>query len=857
MFAPINGVLNKRLRLYPKPDQGNACVGNIYLWIKPFITPLFNFINMKKIKLLVILLLLNHLGFSQTNISGFIFDEYDNPIDGAQIIVKSQSEGSAAKNDFFSLKDGSFYVRLNLPVTIQVLANGYINYEVSVTDSSTLRIQLVPISGYKNIKPLTLSSVRQSSLESNQSKLSKPEINKQNGITDIPDLLKMQPSIVTTSDAGNNVGYAGIRLRGTDATRINITINGIPVNDAEGQGVWWVNIPDLTSSLNSIQITRGLGGSSNGAASFGGTVSLETDDPFNGSNKVDLAYGSFNTYRTSASANSGNISARKDGNAPGFAIGMRVSNIHSDGYIDRGSSDLQSYMINLGYGYKNSKLRFIHFAGKEKTYQAWYGLDETLLKTNRKFNAAGLYTDKNGDTRFYDNQTDNYSQAHSQLFYDHQILNQANLKIKGSLGLHYTKGQGYYEEYKENQMLSNYNVTDTNTSNLVRQLWLLNDFMGTVYNLSVHTKKYNVIFGGAFNTYMGNHFGKIVSADFGTNIPENFRYYDSDARKNEWSNFVKLNRSFSLNRAMVNLFADAQIRAINYSALGRDDHQTPINFNQNYLFFNPKLGGTATVRKNYISRQISLFLGMGNREPARGDFLNGGTSPKPEKLYNLELGYAMTHKKWAAMANYYMMYYHDQLVLTGELDDVGASIRANVKESYRTGIELVGQYSFTSKLTIDANLTLSQNKITQWQETVYDYDTYEDSVIIRNDKPIAYSPSIIAGLTLSYKINAKTEILIQNKSVGRQFLDNTGIKEKSLNGYNFTNVIITRQINLARGADANFPLGFSLYLNNITNTLYENNGYAYSFLSKGDYLNAKVVYPQAGFNLGLKVSLIF
>jgi len=812
---------------------------------------------MKKIKLLVLLFLLNQVAFAQTNITGFIVDDYGNPIVDAQIFIKGKIDSLSAKKNVNMLADGSFYLRVNLPVTILVYAEGYKNYEVSISDSSNLSIQLKSITGYKNIKSLTLTSVRQNNLENNQSKLSKAEINKQNGITDIPDLLKMEPSIITTSDAGNNVGYAGIRLRGTDATRINITVNGIPINDAEAQGVFWVNMPDLTSSLNSIQITRGLGGSSNGAASFGGTVSLETDDPFKASNKVDLAYGSFNTYRTSVSVNSGNLNSKKDIDAAGVAVGVRVSNIHSDGYIDRGSSDLQSYMINLAYGYKNSKLRFVHFAGKEKTYQSWYGLDESLLKTNRTFNVAGAYTDKNGAQRFYDNQTDNYGQSYYQLFYDQQFLNQENLKIKGSLGLHYTKGQGYYEEYKENQLLADYNINDTNTSNLVRQLWLLNDFMGTVYNLSIYSKGYNLIIGGAVNTYMGNHFGKIIRADFGQNIPENYRFYDSDAQKNEWSNYVKINKSLSNNNVVYNIFADAQIRTIHYSALGKDDNQTNINFQKDYVFFNPKLGATRTARKNLVSRQISLFIGKGNREPARGDFLNGGASPKPEKLYNLELAYALTHKRWAVMANYYMMYYQDQLVLTGELDAVGASIRANVKESYRTGIELVGQYNLTKKININGNLTLSQNRIMQWQETIYDYDTYQDSMIVRNNQPIAYSPNLIAGISIAYKITTKTDILIQNKTVGRQFLDNTGIKEKSLNGYNFTNIIVTHQVNLARSKEAFLPLGVSLFLNNITNALYENNGYAYSFLSSGSYLNARVVYPQAGFNLGIKLSMIF
>lgn len=810
---------------------------------------------MKKIKLLLVLFLFNQFLFAQTNLSGFIVDDYGNAIEGAQIMVKGSQDSAFTKKSINLLADGSFYLKVNLPVTILVVADGFKDYQLIILDSTTLRIQLQPLSGYKNIKPLTLTSVRQNSLENNQSKLTKAEINKQNGVSDIPDLLKMQPSVITTSDAGNNVGYSGIRLRGTDATRINITVNGIPINDAEGQGVFWVNMPDLTSSLNSIQITRGLGGSSNGAASFGGTVSLETDDPFKASNKVDLAYGSFNTYRTSATVNYGNLN--KDVNAAGVAVGVRVSNIHSDGYIDRAASDLQSYMINIAYGYKNSKLRFVHFAGKEKTYQSWYGLDENFLKTNRKFNIAGAYTDKNGNQQFYNNQTDNYNQAHYQLFYDQQFLNQDNLKVKGSLGIHYTKGQGYYEEYKEQQLLADYNINDTNSSNLVRQLWLSNDFVGTVYNLSIASKGYNLIIGGALNSYMGNHFGKIIRADFGQNIPENFRYYDSDAHKNEWSNYLKINKSISKNSAVYNIFADAQIRTIHYSAFGKDDNQTDINLKRDYVFFNPKIGATRTVRKNYISRQVSLFLGQGNREPARGDFLNGGATPKPEKLYNMELAYALTHKRWAVMANYYMMYYQDQLVLTGELDAVGAAIRANVKESYRTGIELVGQYNLTKKLNVNGNLTFSQNRIMQWQETVYDYDTYQDSVIVRKNSPIAYSPNIIAGLSFSYKISSRTEILIQNKTVGRQFLDNTGIKEKSLNGYNFTNVIFTHQVNLARSREAFLPLGFSLYLNNITNTLYENNGYAYSFLSNGKYQNAKGIYPQAGFNLGFKLSLIF
>lgn len=763
-------------------------------------------------------------------------------------IFAEWSEGNEVKRNFTTtLPDGSFWLQTKtLPFTLTIEHSTHQSKTINVKDSSFLTVVLVD--KVNTLNPLVLNGIRQNNLQNNTTTLNKKDLSTQNSALDLPLIIKFQPSVVTTTDAGNGVGYSGIRIRGTDATRINVTLNGIPMNDAESQGVWWVNTPDLASGLDNVQITRGVGSSTNGSGSFGGTLSMETDDPSKAANRAEIAYGSFNTLRTTVAANTGLVG--------GFSGGIRVSNISSDGYIDRASSQLQALQVNLAYQTSNTKLRFIHLKGSEKTYQAWYGLDKTLLNTDRTFNVAGIYMDKNGGSKFYENQTDNYNQSHYQFFVDRAILNEEELSINTSVGLHYTKGEGYYEEYKENQLLQGYNQ-GMDTSNLVRQLWLLNDLMGVVYTVNLNTDKLSFSFGGAANTYIGNHFGKIVRADNGSNIDFTRRYYDSDATKSEWTNYLKASKSIQKGGKNIKIFGDIQYRAVNYQAVGVNDDQSNINFDNNFNFINPKIGITIATRSVRTSKTWDIFLGTTQREPARSDFIGSPNTPKAERLVNLELGRSYLTKKWALIANYYMMYYQNQLVLTGELNNVGTPLRENAGESYRTGLELIGQWKVNEKWEIGANLTVSQNRILEYKELLYNESYALDTIINRKNSPIAYSPNMVSGIQVTYEIRRNLNMILQNKFVGKQYLDNTGQQEKSIPLYNTTNLIINYRANFRFITQRNMPVNISAYFYNITNSLYENNGWAYSVSEQGTYTSYTNVYPQAPFNAMLKVGILF
>jgi len=805
--------------------------------------------RMKKYLFTIVLSVLAAQLMGQITIKGVISDGSGNGLEAASVYTE-WVEGKQVKRVFTqTLKDGSFSLNTKqLPCKLAIEHPSYQNIQTTIKDSSFKLFTLLPSGKVTHIKPLILSSVRTLNPSASQVKVTSKEIAKQNSAVDLPLLLKYQPSITTTTDAGNGVGYSGIRVRGTDATRINVTLNGIPMNDAESQGVWWVNTPDLASGLNNIQITRGVGSSTNGGASFGGTVSLETIDPAQEVSRAEVAYGSFNSLRSTFSANTASMN--------GFSGGIRLSNVSSDGYVDRASSQLQSYQVNLAYETNQTKLRFIHIKGSEKTYQAWYGLPKEMLRTDRTYNAAGEYTNANGETRYYDNQTDNYGQSHYQFFVDHSILNESDLSIATSVGVHYTKGQGYYEEYKAGQMLQDYNLPN-DTTDLVRQLLLQNDFMGAVYSVNINTPKLSWNIGGGAHTYFGNHFGKIIRADRGSNVDFNQRYYDSDATKDEWNNYVKVARNYMRGSHKYKIFADLQLRGVNYSGVGVDDNQAAINFDENFLFLNPKVGLSILGRNSQVSKSWDVFLGMANREPSRSDFLNQVETPKAERLINLEVGRSFLHRKWAFAANYYMMYYLNQLVLTGELNNVGAPLRENVGKSYRTGIELVGQYELSRKLEVGGNVTLSQNRLIDYKEDVINENFVFDTLIDRPNATLAYSPSIISGVSITYKIRRNLKVLIQNKFVGRQYLDNTGLKEKSLDPYNTTDLIITYQGNLRFITKKQTPYTFTAYLYNVTNSLYENNGWAYSLNDQGTYTSYSSVYPQAPFNVMVKLGIFF
>lgn len=667
---------------------------------------------------------------------------------------------------------------------------------------------------------------------------------------DLPVLLDQTPSLVSTTDAGAGVGYTSLRIRGSDQTRINVTLNGIPYNDAESQGVFWVNMPDLGSSVDNIQIQRGVGTSTNGAGAFGGTVNIQTMDPSKiAFGEVGASYGSFNTYRLQGQFGTGLIGKK-------FAIQGRLSKIESDGYIDRAFSDLTSFFIAGAYYGKKDILRLNVFGGKEITYQAWNGVDEATLQTDRTNNSAGTdFFRKTGDP--YNNEVDNYRQDHYQLIYSRQIGERWYINP----ALHYTRGYGYFEQYKVNQDLVDYQLPPVSigsdtvfSTDLVRRRWLDNHFYGAVFSAIYKGERLGLTFGGGFNQYLGEHFGEVIWAQFATGS-NTHRYYLSDGTKNDGNIYAKL--TYSINEKL-RFFVDLQYRNVMHQLEGTDNDQRFIKVDETFHFFNPKAGVAFDVNKK---NALYATFAVGHREPTRNDFIDApvGLQPKPERLYNLETGYRYTSDKYAFTANYYLMYYHNQLVLTGELNDVGSPIRTNVDKSYRTGIELIGSVKPLKWLRLDANVTYSINKIMDFEEVLYVYDeNYEFLGEQRNrytNTDISFSPSLIAAVNLTVTPVTGLQVSLQNKYVGQQYLDNTQSEARKLNGYFTTNLNIGYTFKFWILKDVTL----SVLVNNIFNQFYESNGYTFSEVyrsgatdSRADY---NYYYPQAGINVlgGIKI----
>ena len=668
--------------------------------------------------------------------------------------------------------------------------------------------------------------------------LSKSDIQKNNLGPDLPFLLNQTPSVLVQSDAGNGIGYTGIRIRGTDATRINVTINGIGYNDAESMGTFLVNLPDFASSVSSIQIQRGVGSSSNGPSAFGASINLSTHELnekayFSTSNSA----GSFGTLKNTIQFGSGLINKY-------FTVDARVSNIKSDGYIDRAFSDLRSYYVSGAYIKGKTSLRFTTFSGKEKTYQAWYGVSASDLKNNRTFNPAG--TEKPGDP--YSNQTDNYTQTHYQLFFNHQVAQNLDLQVSS----YYTKGAGYYEEYKADQSLSKYNIPTITLyppiniqSDLIRRRWLKNDFYGQNISLQYKKNDEEISIGGGWSTYTGRHFGRVKWIEKIT-IPAPFTYYDLPAIKKEANLYTKWQHSWASNFSS---YIDLQYRNVTHRMDGFQNNPT-LNINRSFGFFNPKIG--YQFNKNGWVHYASYAIG--HKEPNRDDFeVGAATQPKPERLQDLEIGLEKRNKKTTWSANFYYMHYKDQLVLTGKINDVGAYTRMNVPNSYRLGIELMHTTILTSKLQLSSNVTFSRNKIKSFTEFIDNYDTGNQDAITRNNTDIAFSPNFIAAATLAYKPVKQFTIELQTKWVGKQYLDNSSLQERSLEA--FANQDISASYEFAKKTSRSFLL--TARVNNISNQRYIPNGYSYAYVYGGETITANGYYPMATFNYLIGITIKF
>jgi iron complex outermembrane receptor protein len=688
----------------------------------------------------------------------------------------------------------------------------------------------------RSLPPLEIRSIRLSEQAPfAKTNISKAQIALNNVGQDLPFLLENTPSVVVHADAGIGVGYTGIRIRGTDATRINFTLNGIPYNDAESMGTFFVNIPDFGSSVNSIQIQRGVGTSTNGAGAFGASVNLMTNE-YNPTSYLSLqnTAGSFNSFKNNLVFGSGLINNK-------FTIDGRVSSIRSDGFIDRANSDLKSFFLSTTYWGEKSSLRLNVFSGKEKTYQAWYGVPEEFLKTNRTYNPAG--TEKAGEP--YDNQTDNYTQTHYQLFYNKNI----NSQWKWNTAFYLTTGKGYYEEYKAGVDFLEYNIDVTGKTNvpadLVRRRWLDNNFYGQIAALSYVDSLNDLTIGGGWSVYNGLHFGTLPYLDLRF-APADYRYYDNDAIKREMNSYVKWERKLT---KRFKSFIDLQYRFVNHEMNGFTKN-TDLEIERKFNFFNPKMGLT------YQSKNIFYYtsIAVANKEPNRDDFEASATDqPRSEQLVDLETGFEFKRPKYAINANVYYMNYKDQLVLTGKINDVGAYTRTNVPKSYRAGLELQFKYSFNKYFNSSYSITYSQNKIEAFTEYIDDYDQFKQVAIQHKNTNIALSPSLITNRTFNWKPNDKLSVFWTTKYTSEQFLDNTQNKDRKLDAF-FINDLNAQWTVMNK---RKFTMLLQVYANNVLDVQYAPNGYTFSYIYDRTLTTSNNFYPMAGRNywISLKIDI--
>lgn len=797
---------------------------------------------MKRIVFFLAVMSLHALTFAQTTLRGKIVEkDSGNPVPGATISAGGQSTMSTENGDFeLTILSAEGAIIEISSISHLGFRDSLSKYGVASPNEHITISKLVFALQRKGLflKPVEVLATRAGNRAPfTKTNISKEEIEKTNLGQDLPFLLNQTPSTVINSDAGNGVGYTGIRIRGSDLSRINVTLNGIPYNDAESQGVFFVDLPDFASSVNSIQIQRGVGTSSNGAGAFGATINISThefnDQPYA---QINNSFGSFNTWKNTVKAGSGLLNNH-------FTIDARLSRITSDGYMDRASSKLSSFYLGGGYFGKKTQLRLNVFGGDERTYQAWNGVPQDSLKTHRTYNSAG--TEKPGTP--YDNETDNFRQNHFQFFVNHELNPHLNLNAS----LFYTSGKGYYEQYKAGEDYADYGLpypvfgNDTvYTTDLVRQLWLDNDFYGTVFSLQYNKNGTQLTAGGGWNTYKGDHFGKIIWAQ--TGIAKDYRWYNLHASKTDANVYGKWQQKLS---DRFQTFADLQFRNVGYVIDGFRDNPT-IYIRKKYNFWNPKVG----LSYSKPGMQAYISYAVANKEPNRDDFEAGMQQlPVPEKLQDIELGFERRFAKASFGATAYYMYYKNQLVLTGMINDVGAYTRTNIPESYRLGLELQASYSPVQQFSISAALALSKNKINNFVEYVDDYDNGGQKSLGYKSPDIAFSPSVVANATVTYKPLRAFEISLLSKYVGDQYLDNTSNDARKLDAYfiNDLRAIYTFKKGFLKEATL---IG---QVNNIFNVKYEPNGYTFSYVYGAQLLTENFYFPMAGTNfmVGLNVKL--
>jgi iron complex outermembrane recepter protein len=806
----------------------------------------------KLIFALAICLAMPLLSSGQYSIRGRVTDQSKGfTLPGAHITLEATHLGT------FTSSSGEFSFT-RLPEGVYKLYISYLGYKpqqqlIILEADKILEITLVP-SATMTEEVIVMATRAAGQTAATYTNLAKEDLMQRNLGQDLPFLISLTPSVVVSSDAGAGVGYTWMNIRGSDNSRINVTINGIPVNDAESHGVWWVNMPDIATSTDNLQIQRGVGLSTNGSAAFGATISLQSnilkDHTYA---EISSSAGSFNTLKNSASFGTGLIGEK-------WAFDGRLSKISSDGFVDRAFSDLKSFYFSGGYYGKKTVIKALTFSGSERTYQAWNGVPSSMLESNRTWNPSGAYFDTDGNLKFYENETDNYQQDHFQLHASHQL----SANVIANAALHYTSGRGYYEQYRQNERFSRYGLPNIqigeqtiSRSDLIRRRWLDNDFYGFTYSLNYNSlSRLQATVGGGYNIYDGDHFGEVIWAQHSQNLHPGYRYYDNNGFKRDFNSFAKLQYELATG---VHPFIDLQYRHITYSFLGKawvNEAVVPLQQEVFFGFFNPKAGLSWDINPG---NNAYLFAGIGQREPVRRDFTESSPEnrPRAEKMQNLELGWRHQGRKLLFNSNIYLMNYKDQLVLTGEINDVGGFSRTNIDKSYRTGVELEAGYIFSKAVQWSGNLTLSRNKIDYFIEhsDLYDNDQNWIGYHVQeySNIDIAFSPSVIAASVLLVNPWKSLALSFESKYVGQQYIDNTMNQNRMLDPYLVNNLRTGYSFNPAffRSLELVFQV------NNIFNHMYVTNAWIYKGAvgEQGLITLDDGYFPQAGrhFMLGLNL----
>ncbi len=800
----------------------------------------------KKQIVLALLLLSSFAAQAQTDYQIKVIDDQKQPLPGATISIDGILFAQTDANGLYKIKLKQSKISLNISMI------GYYPF-IQIVDLKKQNVFVLRKNVYVSEEALVTATRIDEDAAGTFTMVNKDYIKKVNMGQDLPYILNQTPGVVITSDAGTGIGYTGIRIRGTDQTRTNLTINGIPLNDAESQGTFTVNLPDFATSVENIQVQRGVGSSTNGGGAFGASINIQTDDmPDTAYSEVNITQGGFEAShilfgnqmeRYSAKVNTGLI----DGH---WNFSGRLSKIANIGYIENSSAVLKSFFSSASYRNEKHLIKFNVFSGTEKTFLAWNGVPQDSLKTNRRFNPINAE---------YNDQYDNYQQDHYQIFESFKV----NKRNHINLGYHYTRGRGYFQEFRYDQLLSNYTLdslfigNDTiSHSDILRRRWLRNEFEGIVYSWEYTSlDKFSLTIGGSANRYDGEHFGEIVWAKYASNSQPGHRFYTGWGYKKEFNIYVKSNYQFT---NALQAFIDLQLRAIDYKLEGKNKDQVIIDQQHQLNFFNPKAGISYNITND---NNVYLSVGVANKEPNRDDFINGKVNnlvPKSEQLRNIEFGWKKRTNSFNVEINTYLMDYKNQLVLTGEVNNVGEYLRINTPNSYRAGIEASATFTYTSKFTVSANIALSRNKIASFTESIYEYDADYNyiGVLLREHKnsDISFSPNIVAGSRVRYKIYQNLFVSLESKYVGKQYMDNTSNDLRKINPFFVNDLFLDYNLRV-KNLIPSFTV--TLKVNNAFNSVYEPNGYTFSLIESGVENNYNFYYPQAGRNYMVAMNFKF